>query len=78
MEETLSALAGCALYAAIGISGRVWPAAGFVETARETGAHYVELNLARTEVSGRFHEVRSGPASQVVPDWVAGVARVAG
>lgn len=66
-----AALARCALFAAIGTSGRVWPAAGFVDRARRAGAHTVEIDLGPTEASGRFAERRQGPASRLVPAWVA-------
>jgi NAD-dependent deacetylase len=59
---------------AIGTSGQVWPAAGFVEEARAAGARCLELNLERSEVSHRFHEVRLGPASELVPAWVRELA----
>lgn len=64
------ALASCDLFVAIGTSGAVYPAAGFVLTATEFGAATLELNLAQSEVSGLFDEVRTGPASVLVPAWV--------
>ncbi|WP_308799039.1 NAD-dependent deacylase [Agromyces silvae] len=64
------ALASCDLFVAIGTSGAVYPAAGFVRTATEFGASTLELNLAGSEVSPLFDEVRVGPASVVVPAWV--------
>lgn len=70
MEEIGAALAACETFVAIGTSGQVWPAAGFVEEARAAGARCLELNLERSEVSHRFHEVRLGPASELVPAWV--------
>ncbi|MDH3263193.1 MAG: NAD-dependent deacylase [Paracoccaceae bacterium] len=70
MEEIGAALAACELFVAIGTSGQVWPAAGFVEEARAGGARCLELNLERSEVSRRFHEVRLGPATELVPAWV--------
>lgn len=74
LDEIGAALAACDLFVAIGTSGQVWPAAGFVGEARSAGAHCVELNLEASEVSRRFHEVRLGPASELVPDWVAGLS----
>ncbi|MCS6778851.1 MAG: NAD-dependent protein deacylase [Geminicoccaceae bacterium] len=65
-----TALARYTLFAAIGTSGRVWPAAGFVERALAAGAHTVELNLEPSETSDRFAERRPGPASRIVPAWV--------
>lgn len=62
-------------FAAIGTSGAVYPAAGFVMTAAAAGAHTIELNLAPSEITPLFDEVRHGPASVVVPDWVDEVLR---
>ena len=70
MEQIEAHLAGAAVFAAIGTSGTVYPAAGFVELARIAGAATIELNLAASEISGRFDEVRIGPATGVVPVWV--------
>ena len=60
----------CDLFAAIGTSGQVHPAASFAEMARALGARTVELNLERTELTWQFHEARHGPATEVVPAWV--------
>ncbi|MCP1336616.1 NAD-dependent deacylase [Futiania mangrovi] len=70
MDEIEVALSDCALFAAIGTSGSVYPAAGFVRAARAAGARTVELNLEPSEVRSAFHEGRYGPASEVVPAWV--------
>ena len=71
MHEIRSALREhCGLFAAVGTSGQVHPAAGFAKMARALGARTVELNLERTELTYRFHEARHGPATEVVPAWV--------
>lgn len=64
------ALLACDVFTAIGTSGAVYPAAGFVMTAAGWGAHTVELNLAASEITPLFDEVRHGPASLEVPAWV--------
>lgn len=64
------ALAACDLFVAVGTSGAVYPAAGFVLTASGFGAATLELNLAPSEVSALFDEVRAGLASVLVPAWV--------
>jgi NAD-dependent deacetylase len=65
------ALAACDLFIAIGTSGQVYPAAGFVEEVRRHGrAHTVELNLEPSAVDSLFAERRRGPASEVVPRYV--------
>ncbi|MEM7488184.1 MAG: NAD-dependent deacylase [Pseudomonadota bacterium] len=71
MDEIEAALAACDLFVSIGTSGEVYPAAGFVELARAAGARTLELNLDAS--GGRFDEVREGPATEVVPAWVAEV-----
>ena len=74
MDRIESALHGCDLFVSIGTSGNVYPAAGFVSTVRYHGrARTLELNLEVTGGSGLFHESRQGPASQLVPAWVAEV-----
>ena len=70
MAEIFDHLAGADVFAAIGTSGTVYPAAGFVEEARLAGAHTVELNLEPSSVVSSFAETRFGPATQVVPAWV--------
>ena len=60
----------CDLFASIGTSGQVFPAAGFVLQANAAGAHTVELNLEPSELSGMFAERHEGPASRVVPAWI--------
>jgi NAD-dependent deacetylase len=59
------------LFVAIGTSGQVYPAAAFVDGAREAGADALEMSLEPTEISHRFDTVRPGPATRMVPEWVA-------
>ncbi|MBT54483.1 MAG: NAD-dependent protein deacylase [Mameliella sp.] len=70
MEEIDSHLQDCAIFAAIGTSGQVYPAAGFVVEAARAGAETVELNLDRTETSRAFASHHIGPATDIVPNWV--------
>ena len=46
-------------------------AAGLVRNARDLGLQTLELNLEPSQGSSLFHESRLGPASEVVPEWVA-------
>ena len=69
MDVLFDHLGGADIFAAIGTSGNVYPAAGFVAEARRAGAHTIEFNLERT--GGPFMEHRLGPASRTVTDWVA-------
>ncbi len=70
MEEITAALARCTLFAAIGTSGQVYPAAGFVQEAFRAGAHTVEINLEPSAVVSDFAETRFGRATHTVPAWV--------
>ena len=70
MDEIGGALERCRIFASIGTSGNVYPAAGFVRAARRAGAHTVELNLERSQGASSFDEGHYGKASQVVPRWV--------
>jgi NAD-dependent deacetylase len=73
MDEIYAALTRCDLFATIGTSGNVYPAAGFVELAHRAGAHTVELNLERSAVHSAFDEAIYGPATEIVPGWVKGL-----
>lgn len=70
MDEIDAALRDCDLFVSIGTSGAVYPAAGYVQTARYVGASTLELNLDPSQGSIMFHECRLGPATELVPAWV--------
>jgi NAD-dependent deacetylase len=70
MDRIYAALGGCGLFVSIGTSGNVYPAAGFVAEARGH-ARTVELNLEPSEGASLFEEARHGPATQLVPAFVA-------
>jgi len=70
MEQIERELAACRLFIAIGTSGVVYPAAGFVSSAREHGALTVEINRERSDVAGFFHHHLLGPAGEVVPQLI--------
>ena len=78
MDAIERALARCDLFVSIGTSGAVYPAAGFVQTARHHGADTLELNLEPSAGSLWFAQTRSGPAGTLVPEWVAEVLAAAG
>ena len=70
MDTIEMAIAACDLFVSIGTSGAVYPAAGFVQSARAMGKATLELNLEHSEGSHWFDETRLGPAGIVVPPWV--------
>lgn len=67
MEEIGQALARCQLFIAVGTSGQVYPAAGFVREARAGGAHSIEVNIEASQRHSDFAEHRRGRASEVLP-----------
>lgn len=70
MDEIQNALLQADVFAAIGTSGNVYPAAGFGALARHGGAETIEINLAPSNVASDFDETRYGLASVEVAAWV--------
>ena len=69
MDRIEDTLRRCHLFVSIGTSGAVYPAAGFVQTARYSGARTLEINLEPSIGSIFFDESRTGKAGQLVPQW---------
>lgn len=70
MIEIEQAIDQCSLFLSIGTSGNVYPAAGFVEWANQTGARTVEINLEPSKQHTAFDEHVHGLASEQVPVFV--------
>lgn len=70
MDRIERALTECDLFVAVGTSGNVYPAAGFVQMAHAAGAHTLELNLEASETNAHFHEHQQGRAGELVPRFV--------
>jgi NAD-dependent deacetylase len=70
LDAIEDALEDSDLFVAIGTSGAVYPAAGFVAQARRLGIRTCELNLEPSDNARAFDERRYGPATQVVSAWV--------
>lgn len=75
MDEILERLARATLFVVIGSSGEVYPAAGFVDEAAAQGIPTLEINLEPSGRRGLFDRGLYGPATEVVPRWVAGLLR---
>ncbi len=78
MDEIYAALAAADLFVSIGTSGNVYPAAGFVSTARRAGIPTMEINLEPSENASAFDDGRYGKASEQAPAWVAEMVAFAG
>jgi NAD-dependent deacetylase len=70
LERINAALQNADLFVSIGTSGAVYPAAGFVQTARYCGARTLEINLEPSLGSTFFDESRIGKAGDLVSQWV--------
>lgn len=70
LDEAAEAIEASDLFVAIGTSGSVYPAAGFVDIARTAGVRTAELNLGPSDNAWAFDERRYGKAGDVVPDFV--------
>ncbi|WP_208380180.1 Sir2 family NAD+-dependent deacetylase [Psychromonas algarum] len=66
-------LAQSDLFIAIGTSGTVYPAAGFVEEAKSVGADSIEVNLEASEIHSHFDIFKQGKATQMVPELVKNI-----
>ncbi|MBR9727040.1 Sir2 family NAD+-dependent deacetylase [Shewanella intestini] len=70
MDKIHQALASCDLFIAIGTSGTVYPAAGFVDIANQSGAQSVEVNLDAANAFSQFQCHLTGKAGQILPELV--------
>ena len=70
MDEIYRALWEADLFISIGTSGNVYPAAGFVQEARQSGTHTVEINLEPSSGQNHFAETYYGKAGTLVPAFV--------
>ncbi|NNC87559.1 MAG: NAD-dependent deacylase [Akkermansiaceae bacterium] len=73
LPEIERALIAADLFIAVGTSGRVYPAAGFVRLARAHEARTIEINLEETGPGGAFQESRRGRAGEILPDLVGSI-----
>ncbi|WP_347266787.1 NAD-dependent deacylase [Paracoccus sp. (in: a-proteobacteria)] len=78
MERIWQAVETAEIFAAIGTSGQVYPAAGLAQHARRHGAETIEFNISSSGVSRDFRELRLGPATATVPAWVGELCSQAG
>ena len=73
LERIGKALRGADLFVAIGTSGVVYPAAGYVAAARTAGIMTCEMNLEPADNAGLFDAALYGKASETVPRFVEAV-----
>ena len=73
MDVVQAALAEADLFVSVGTSGSVYPAAGFVETARNRGAITVEINREPSSNDDLFDHAFRKPATVAVPEFLRDV-----
>lgn len=73
MNEISDALSACDLFISIGTSGVVYPAAGFVRTAKRAGASAIEFNLNPSSTNSLFDAGIYGKAGETLPEFVDGL-----
>jgi NAD-dependent deacetylase len=78
LDRIEDAVVACDVFASIGTSGAVYPAAGYVALAAAFGAWTVELNLEPSDALIPFDDARAGPAGELVPAWVDEVVAASG
>ena len=66
MEQIEARLGDCDLFIAIGTSGLVYPAAGFVRQSLAGGATTIEINRDPSDIGSLFHQQRRGLATVLV------------
>ena len=67
MEEIEKALNQCDVFIAIGTSGHVYPAAGFLASAKQQGSHCIGINLDPPLNFDLFDEFHQGKAGEILP-----------
>ncbi|MCJ2140012.1 SIR2 family NAD-dependent protein deacylase [Methylobacterium sp. E-066] len=71
LDAIEDALAAADLFVAVGTSGAVYPAAGYVRQARALNIPTCEINLEPSDNADVFDDARYGPASTALPQFLA-------
>jgi NAD-dependent deacetylase len=70
LRQIQAALERCDLFLAIGTSGTVYPAAGFVEVAKFYGGQTIRFDIALPSDGNQFDQCFHAEASKMIPKWV--------
>lgn len=66
IEKADKVISNCDLFISIGTSGVVWPAAGYPQLAKSSGAMCIEINPEPSELSNIFDFIYRGMAGDVL------------
>lgn len=69
MERIVKVISNCDLFVSIGTSGLVYPAAGFLQTAKMSGAQTVCINKESIPQAQWIDEIILGNATEKVPEF---------
>ena len=75
MDKVEKMLQQCDVFIAVGTSGVVYPAAGFVQTAKYYGAKTYLFNLDNTENNFFFDKQILGKAGETLPEFLADLSK---
>jgi len=71
------ALRNCSVFLIVGTSGVVYPAAGFVLTAKLMGAKTIAINLEKPDNLSYIDEFYQGKSGEILPglveQWIKGI-----
>jgi NAD-dependent deacetylase len=70
LDQAAAAAQQCDVFLVIGTSGAVYPAAGLVAVAANSGARVLEFNVERSAISDRVNLFVGGSADQTLPEFV--------
>jgi NAD-dependent deacetylase len=70
VDAATEAVSHCDLMLSVGTSAEVYPAAGFIESARIHGAALIEINPETTPLSAKANATLHAPAGQALPALV--------
>ena len=70
MAEIEKALNQCDVFISIGTSGHVYPAAGFLASAKQRGSYCIGINLDAPLNYDLFDEFHQGKAGEILPELV--------
>ena len=67
IEKADKAISNCDLFISIGTSGVVWPAAGYPQLAKTSGAVCIEINPHPSEQMELYDKIYKGKAGDILP-----------
>ncbi len=66
LDKIQKELLDCDIFLSIGTSNQVYPAASFIQLAKENGAYCIEVNYEPTALSSLYHKSHYGRAGEIL------------